>query len=239
MRGSVPKTALVLAGGRGERLRPLTDDRPKPMVELNGRPILEHHLAWLRANGVERAVLLTGYLGEVVRDYFAAERVEGLRVECLQEERPLGRGGALRRGFEYAQADGDVVATNGDVVTDQALAELAEAHERTGADATLLLKQLVSQYGIVDAGEDGLVRGFEEKPALPYWINAGVYLLSPRALARFPAVGDHETETFPALAREGRLAWHRCTGYWQSVETLKDLGTAEERLREAVGQAAR
>ena len=237
MLGSVPKTALVLAGGRGERLRPLTADRPKPMVELNGRPILEHHLEWLRANGVERAVLLTGYLGEVVRGHFAAERVAGLRVECLQEERPLGRGGALRRGFEYAEADGDVVATNGDVVTDQALAELAAAHERTGADATLLLKRLVSQYGSVDAGEDGLVRGFEEKPALPYWINAGIYVLSPRALARFPAEGDHETAVFPALAREGRLAWWGCTGYWQSVETLKDLESAEERLREAVGSA--
>ena len=195
--------------------------------------MLEHHLEWLRANGVERAVLLTGYLGEVVRAHFAVERVAGLRVECLQEERPLGRGGALRRGFEYAQTREDVVATNGDVVTDQALAEMAAAHERTSADATLLLKRLVSQYGIVEAGDDGFVRRFEEKPELPYWINAGIYLLSPRALARFPVEGDHETEVFPALAREGRLAWWGCTGYWQSVETLKDLGTAEERLREA------
>ena len=86
-----PTTALVLAGGRGERLWPLTSDRPKPMVLLNGRPILEHHLEWLRANGIERAYLLTGYLHEVIADHFAATPMSGLDIHCIAEGDPAGQ----------------------------------------------------------------------------------------------------------------------------------------------------
>jgi NDP-sugar pyrophosphorylase family protein len=228
---SVATTALVLAGGRGERLRPLTDDRPKPMIELAGAPILEHHLRWLREQGVERAVLLTGYLHEVVSSYFAEPRVEGLRVECVVEERPLGRGGAFRRGFEEAQiSDRVVVATNGDVLTDQALAPMASAHARAGAAATILLTQMVSPYGIVDVGDDGLVRSFEEKPKLPHWINGGVYLLDASVFAGFPEEGDHETTTFPRLAAEGRLAAFKSEASWRSVDSMMDLREAEDYL---------
>ena len=228
---TIPTTALVLAGGKGERLRPLTDDRPKPMVEVNGKPILEHHLAWLRSQGVSRAILLTGHLGQVVRDHFASPRIQGLSVECVQEDHPLGRGGALRHGFEMAAIDDAlVVATNGDVVTAQELAPMLELHERTGALATLLLKDLVSPYGIVDVDEGGLVSGFREKPTLPYWFNAGVYILSSEVFARFPVEGDHETLLFPDLAAEGRIAGFRCTSYWQSVESQKDLREAGELL---------
>ncbi len=228
----IPTTALVLAGGKGERLRPLTDDRPKPMVEVNGRPILEHHLEWLHRQGVQRAVLLTGYLGDVVEDHFATARIPGLTVECLREDRPLGRGGALRRGFEEAGvAEGLVIATNGDVLTAQSFAPMLEAHDRTRALATVLLKELVSPYGIVDLDDKDLIRQFEEKPTLPYWFNAGVYVLSAELFARFPVQGDHETLLFPALAKEGRIAGFRCSSFWQSVESQKDLREAGELLR--------
>ena len=228
---AVPTTALVLAGGKGERLRPLTDDRPKPMVKVNGRPILEHHLGWLRREGVRRAILLTGYLGDVVEEYFSVPRVQGLSVECLREGSPLGRGGALRRGYEEAGIDeGLVIATNGDVLTGQPLAPMVETHERTGALATVLLKELVSPYGVVELDGTGLIRRFDEKPTLPYWINAGVYVLSTEVFERFPQQGDHETLLFPELAAEGRIAGCHCTSYWQSVESQKDLGEAAELL---------
>jgi len=201
------------------------------MIELAGAPILEHHLRWLREQGVERAILLTGYLHQVVSSYFAEPRVEGLRVECVVEERPLGRGGAFRRGFEEAQInDHVVVATNGDVLTDQALAPMADAHTRAGAAATILLTQMVSPYGIVDVGDDGLVRAFEEKPKLPHWINGGVYLLDASVFAEFPEEGDHETASFPRLAAEGRLAAFRSEAPWHSVDSQKDLREAEEYL---------
>ena len=229
---SVPlTTALVLAGGRGERLRPLTDDRPKPMVLVDGVPILEHHLRWLRANGVARAVLLTGYLHRVIHEYFAAPRVAGLAVECIAEETPLGRGGALRNGFERAGIrDEVVVATNGDVLTDQPLEPLVELHQRTGALATLLLTRMVSPFGIVEVDDADRLTSFVEKPALPYWINGGVYVLSRDILALFPAKGDHETAAFPELAGRGLIAGYRSEAFWRSVESPKDLREAEEYL---------
>ena len=228
---ATPTTALVLAGGRGERLRPLTDDRPKPMVKVNGKPILEHHLGWLRRQGISRAILLTGHLGHVVAEYFASPRVQGLAVECVQEDHPLGRGGALRHGFELAAIDDAlVVATNGDVVTGQELGPMLELHQESQVLATVLLKELVSAYGIVDVDEAGLVHGFREKPTLPYWFNAGVYILSAEVFTRFPEEGDHETLLFPDLAAEGRIAGFRCTSYWQSVESQKDLREAGELL---------
>ena len=221
----------MLAGGKGERLRPLTDDRPKPMVAVNGVPILEHHLRWLRDNGIARAVLLTGYRHEVIDEYFAAPRIDGLEVETVVEQRPLGRGGALRNGFEQAGiADDLVVGTNGDILTDQPLAPLIELHARTEALATLMLARAVSPYGVVEVDESGLVRGFVEKPRLDRWINGGAYILSAEALARFPAEGDHETSVFPALAEAGRLAAYRSECYWTSVESAKDLREAGEYL---------
>ncbi|MCY4448366.1 MAG: nucleotidyltransferase family protein [Chloroflexi bacterium] len=228
-----PKTALVLAGGKGERLWPLTQDRPKPMVEVNGRPIVEHHLAWLRANGVERTFLLTGYMHEVIAEHFSAPRIEGLEVRCIAEASPLGRGGAFKNAYrEAGLADNAVIATNGDVLTEQPLAPLVEAHERAGALATVMLTPMISPFGIVDT-DGGLVTGFREKPPLPYWINAGVYVLTREAIARFPDLGDHETETFPALASEGRLAAFESGAYWKSVESQKDLREAGERLARA------
>ncbi len=221
-----PKTALVLAGGRGERLRPLTDDRPKPMVLVAGVPILERQLTWLRDNGVERAFLLTGYLHEVVADHFARRRIDGLEVSCIAEESPLGRGGAFRNGYRQAGlSDLLVVATNGDVLTDQPLDALLRVHEATGALATLMLTRMVSPYGVVET-DGGLVTGFVEKPPLDLWINAGVYLLSREAVERFPEEGDHETSTFPALAAEGKLAALRSDAYWKSIESPKDLAEA-------------
>ena len=225
-------TALVLAGGRGERLWPLTQDRPKPMVEVGGRPILERHLEWLRANGIERAFLLTGHLSEVVERHFSEPRVAGLETRCIAEASPLGRGGAYKNGYREAALAGEaVVATNGDVLTDQPLAPLIEAWTQAGALAAVMLTPMISPFGVVEA-KDGLVTGFREKPPLPYWVNAGVYVLTEEAVARFPDVGDHETAAFPQLASEGRLAAFESGAYWQSIESQKDLRAAEERLAE-------
>ena len=224
-------TALVLAGGRGERLRPFTDDRPKPMVPANGRPLLEYHLHWLRQQGVERVLLLVGYKQEVVQKHFAVPRVSGLKVECVGEPHPLGRGGALRQGFERAGiTDGLMVATNGDVITDQPLAPLVQLHRETGALATVMLTRMTSPYGIVRVDKAQHIVRFQEKPALPYWINAGVYVLSSTLMARFPEVGDHETTLFPELAAEGRISGFRSRAYWCSVETAKDLREVEDYL---------
>ncbi len=227
----------MLAGGKGERLRPLTDNRPKPMVEVAGAPILVHHLNWLRDNGIKRAVVLTGYMHEVIDDYFAVPRIDGLTVDCIAEDRPLGRGGAFKNGFLQSGCTDDlVIATNGDVITDQPLAPIFDLHQSSGALVTILLAQLISPYGIVGVDDTGRVNSFAEKPPLPYWINAGVYLIDTSVFQRFPSEGDHEASTFPELAEQGRMAGFQSTAFWSSVESPKDLREANDRL-EALGRA--
>lgn len=201
------------------------------MVPVSGRPLLEHHLRWLAVHGITRAVLLVGYKQEVIRQYFAPQRVPGLTIQFVGEDGPLGRGGAIRNGFEQARiADELVVATNGDVYCEQALEPVIAHHMDTHALATILLSGMVSPFGIVDVDGAGIVRGFREKPQLPYWINAGVYVLSRDALLRFPREGDHETLLFPQLAGEGRIAGFKSAAYWKSVESPKDLRELAERL---------
>jgi NDP-sugar pyrophosphorylase family protein len=217
--------AYVIAGGRGERLRPHTDDRPKVMVEVEGRPLLSYHLDWLQANGASEAVLLTGYLSEVIENYFGDRTPHGLALRYIAEPEPLGRGGALRFGLESVPPKGDVViATNGDVITTQSLEPLLRLHRRyPDALATLLLVGMTSPFGIVQLDNENRVLEFEEKPSLPHWINAGVYALSPQILAHLPKIGDHETTTFPQLAKEGRLFAYCGTPFWCSVDNAKDL----------------
>lgn len=222
--------AISIVGGKGERLRPLTEDRPKCMVLLAGKPILEYQIEWLAENGVTHVVLACGHLHEVIEDYFGDGSRWGVRIGYSIETEPLGRGGAFK--LAYAQvppSEPIVIGTNGDNVHTQALAPLLEQHARTGAVATLLLTQLRSPYGIVHQ-EDERITGFEEKPLLPYWLSAGAYVLSREFFADCPDVGDHEDELFPRLAAEGRLFGFRSTSYWKAIDTVKDLNEAAAHL---------
>ena len=200
------------------------------MVEVNGKPIVERHLEWLRANGIKCAFILTGHRSEVVERHFSKERVAGLETRCIAETSPLGRGGAYKNGYRAARLAGEaVIASNGDVLTDQPLAPLIEAHRQADALATIMLTPMISPFGVIET-EGGLVTAFREKPPLPYWVNAGVYVLTEEAVDRFPDIGDHETSAFPQLAGEGRLAAFESRASWQSIESQKDLRVAEERF---------
>ena len=224
--------ALVLAGGRGERLRPHTDDRPKPMVEAQGKPILWYHLAWLQENGVTHVVVLGGYRLEVIREYFGDGKGVGLDIQYIGEEHPLGRGGAFRQGLHALPPELELaIATNGDVVTNQALEPLlALQHANPKALATVMLTPLISPYGIVRVDAQSRISAFEEKPALPHWINAGVYVLSRDLEPLLPEIGDHETTTFPQLAEEGRLLGFCSHAFWRSIDTAKDLAELETNI---------
>lgn len=225
--------ALIIAGGEGERLRPLTSDRPKAMIPVAGRPIIEHQLEWLRAGGVTGAVILCGYRADVLQGHIGDGGRFGLSVQYSLEDEPLGRGGALRRGYGFIPAEEPrVVACNGDILTNQPLADLVRYHHRKRAAATVMLAPLRSPFGIVDLGRDGRISEFREKPALPYWVNAGIYVLAPEFFARLPEKGDHETATFPELAAEGRLFGFKSRAYWRPVDSIKDLSEAERELQE-------
>lgn len=222
--------AIIIAGGKGERLRPLTNDRPKHMILLGDKPILEHQVDWLKDNGVTDIVVAVGHMHEVIEEYFQDGARWGVHMSYSLEQEPLGRGGALKLAYENVpSSEPYVIATNGDNINTQPLAPMIRQHQRTNATATLLLTQLRSPYGIVRQRGKQIV-GFREKPLLPHWLSAGVYVLQREFFADLPDVGDHEDELFPRLAAEGRLYGFRSRAYWKAIDTVKDLNEAAAQL---------
>jgi NDP-sugar pyrophosphorylase family protein len=223
--------ALTLVGGRGERLKPITDTLPKSMVPLNGRPIAEYQVRWMRSQGVTDVVFLTGYLGEKVEEHFGDGSAFGIRAHYSHEDAPLGRGGAIKHGISLVPVDENpILVTNGDNVTDLDLGQFMERHHATGALATLMLTRYPSQFGVVDVGDDDLIDGFVEKGMLPIWINAGVYLFDRAIEPLLPEIGDHETSTFQELVAQRKLASLRSNAMWVTVDGPKELREVSDRL---------
>lgn len=221
-----PLAGVIIAGGRGERLRPMTDTRPKCLVDVAGKPILEWQLASLERAGAEKVAIVGHYLFEAIERY-VEQRTGAIRVELVREDSPLGRGGAIRLGHKNLGGAGDVIALNGDVLCDVSLRDVDALRLSSGAAAAILVVPLRSPYGIVET-EGTRITGFREKPVLDHWINGGIYALGAEALEAFPEVGDHEDTTFPELAARGRLTALRYHGAWRSIDSPKDLREAEE-----------
>ena len=222
------REAIVLAGGKAERLGEAAGGRPKSLVRVGERPLLAYQVALLVRAGVERVVVSCA----AGQGCLFEEGLEGLGAEIapVEEPEPLGRGGALRFAARAREEGGDVFALNGDELVDLDLRALAEQHRETGAAATITVVPLESHLGIVDLDEDDTVLGFREKPRLPHWVSCGVYVLGEEALARLPERGDHEATTFPDLAAERRLRAYRHEGLWLTVNTPKDLRLAQEHV---------
>lgn len=223
--------AIILAGGKGERLRPFTQDRPKCMVEILGVPLLGYQLQWLSAQGITDVIVSCGYRHDVIESFFGSGEKWGVRLEYSVEDEPLGRGGALKLAFKKL-ADGEdlCLATNGDVVTNVRLKPLLQAHRESGSLATVVLAPFNSPYGVVEVDGDDRIVAFHEKPELPYWMNAGIYVLSREIESMLPDKGDHEDSTFPRLAQERQLGAYKSRAYWRSVDTVKDISEVAKEL---------
>jgi len=225
--------ALSIAGGRGERLRPLTDNRPKPMVEINKKPIISYQVDWMRSQGVTDVVFLCGYKGEMIREYFGDGSEHGITAHYSFEETPLGRGGAIKKGLLQVPTDTkNVLVANGDVITNQPLAPIAELHAKSGATGTMMLVPYPSQFGVVEFNDQDIVTQFTEKGSLPFWINAGVYLFDRQIESLLPDIGDHETTTFQDLANQGKLSAFRSKMAWTTIDSPKDLTDITNQIRE-------
>jgi NDP-sugar pyrophosphorylase family protein len=220
--------ALLLAGGKGERLGAIAQGRPKPLVPVAGRPLAAHAVSWLAAARVKRVIVACAAGAE---SSFESE-LGGLGPEIVAvgEPEPLGRGGGLRLAASARVENGPVVALNGDEIVDVNLEALLALHRERGAAATIVVAPMPSAFGVVQLGPEDFVTGFEEAPILPHWVSAGVYVLDDEAIARLPERGDHEATTFPELAAAGRLAAFRHDGLWLTVNTPKDLRRAEDVL---------
>jgi NDP-sugar pyrophosphorylase family protein len=227
--------AVILAGGKAERLGEAAGGRPKALVELGGRPLAAYQVQQLSAAGVER-VLVSCAAGQ--EDVFEASLSGiGPEIVAVPEPEPLGRGGGIRYAATARREQGDLFALNGDELVDVDLSQLLALHRERGAAATITVVPLRSPFGVVDLDDD-LVTGFREAPRLDQWVSCGIYVLGEEALARFPERGDHETTTFPELAAEGRLRALRHEGVWLTVNTPKDLRVASEYLAEHPGWPA-
>ena len=218
--------AVVLVGGAGTRLRPLTFTTPKPLLPIANVAFLERQLSWLGRYGVDEAVLSLGYLPDAFIDHFSDERFGDMQLRFVVEHEPLGTAGGIR--FAADGIDERVLVCNGDVLTDLDLSAFVDFHESRGAEATISLARVddPSAFGVVPTREDGEVIAFVEKPlrdqAPTNWINAGTYILEPSVLASIPLRLNVsiERETFPRmLERPGRLYAMRSEGYWLDIGT--------------------
>jgi NDP-sugar pyrophosphorylase family protein len=224
--------AVVLVGGEGTRLRPLTYSLPKPLLPIVNQPFLERQLTWLAHHGVDEVVLSLGYLPDAFEAHFPEGRFGDLVLRYAVEDHPLGTAGAIR--FAAQGLDERLVVCNGDVLTTLDLGELVAFHDARGAEATICLTQVddPSAFGVVPTRDDGEVVAFVEKPpkgkAPTNWINAGTYVLEPSVLQRIPErlTVSIERETFPRMLEEPRRLYAMTsTAYWI------DIGTPEKYLQ--------
>lgn len=224
--------AIILAGGKAERLGEAAGGGPKALVPVGGRPLVSYQLELLRPV-VERVIVSCAVAqADAFRSALASD---DMTIEVAAEPEPLGRGGGIQFASRFRTGGGAIFALNGDELLNADVHAMLRQHETSGAAATLLVAPLISSFGIVEVDDDDVVRGFAEAPRLPHWVNAGMYVLSDEALARFPEKGDHETSTFPELAQEGRLRAFRHEGVWLTVNTPKELRRADEYVTQNPG----
>jgi mannose-1-phosphate guanylyltransferase len=223
-------TAVLLVGGEGTRLRPLTAHRPKALVPLLNQPLLAHELQLLAAHGVTRVVLAVGYGAEALRQGLGDGSAWGVSLTYVEDPRPLGTAGAIRNVREHL--DGPFVCMNGDLVYDVDLAAVIGDHVGTGAQVTFCLRQVadIRRYGLIQCAEDGRVVAFREKLEADETgrntINSGLYVMDPAILDLVPegVACSSERELFPWLLEAGRPLYGHVPaqrGYWADVGTLE------------------
>jgi NDP-sugar pyrophosphorylase family protein len=220
--------AIILAGGKAERLGDAAGGRPKSLVEIAGKPLVAYQVGRLASAGVDRVIVscAAGQGGLFERD------LAGLGAEIVVAEEPerLGRGGGIKFAARARVTRGDIYALNGDELVAVDFAGLLARHRAAGGLATITIAQPKSQFGLVDVDDGDVVHGFREADRVPYWVNCGNYVLTDEAIARFPDRGDHESTAFPELAAEGQLHAYRHDGLWLTVNTPKELRVAAEHV---------
>jgi mannose-1-phosphate guanylyltransferase len=226
-------TAILLVGGFGTRLMPLTKNTPKPLLTVAGIPVTEHQLNMAKAAGISHIVLATSYLSELFTPYFGDGSQWGMKIEYAVEETPLGTGGAIRNAAKLMNSSESIVILNGDVLSSHNLAEQIRQHETNNADVTLHLTQVedARAYGCVPTDSEGRVTAFLEKMENPVTnqINAGCYVFNPRVLNSIPldTVVSVERETFPLLVKNGAAVYGYVeNSYWVDIGTPQALMNA-------------
>jgi len=229
--------AVILVGGKGTRLRPLTDTRPKPMMTVVDRPFVAHQIDLLARHGVEHLVFSCGYLPDALREHFGDRSRAGVRISYVVDPIPLGTAGAVRNARDLLEPDAPTVVMNGDVLTDLDLGAVLDQHRDRAGEGTIVLTPVEdpSAFGLVRLRADRSVEAFVEKPAPaelrpgePFRINAGTYVLEPGLIDAIPEGVECsiEREIFPRVAAAGALYGHPSDAYWLDIGTPSAYVTA-------------
>ncbi len=214
---------MVLCGGFGKRLRPLTDKIPKPLIEIKeGYTILDKQLFDFKSAGIDEVYLLTGFLSEKIEERYGND-YKGIKINYVKEEKPMGTLNAIRLGMEALNDTKQCVIRNGDVVADLNIKKMIYLGERSNYPLTIFITRMQSPYGIVEISGDRITN-FKEKPYLDYYINAGIYFAKEHIDFGDFETGDIEKTVFPIMAKENKLGFYREDDlFWMAIDTSKEL----------------
>ncbi len=226
---------VILAGGYGKRLRPLTEEVPKPLIKIGEKPIIVWQMKWFSSFGFDEFIILAGYKKEKIIDEIGSGMRYGVKISYIVEEELLGTGGAIKNAEHVLKKEDSFIVVNGDIITNLDPRKLIEELDRgDGLIGVIASVPLRSPYGILKIDEGSYIIDFAEKPLIKdYMINAGVYAFKPEIFRYLPRSGDLEKLVFPQLARERRLkAVTYSDVYWRSIDSIKDLEEAGKEVKE-------
>ena len=208
--------AIILAGGRGKRLRPITDYVPKPLIPIKNIPIIEWQIKYLKKFGVSEVIICSGYKTEMIENYLNNKKL-GIKVTFSIEKKPLGTGGAIKKAGKKIKEKSFIVI-NGDVITNIDIKKLLKKEN------SIASIQLKTKFGILQTKEDKIIKFEEKKEIDGTWMNAGIYHLNKETIKELPNIGDIEKTLFPDYAKKEKLSTIKFTNSkWYSVDSFKDM----------------
>jgi mannose-1-phosphate guanylyltransferase len=208
--------AIILAGGRGKRLRPITDYVPKPLIPIKNIPIIEWQIKYLKKFGISEIIVCSGYKTKMIENYLNNKKL-GIKITFSVEDKPLGTGGAIKKAGKKIK-DRSFLVINGDIITNIDLKKLIKKNNAIAAI------QLRTKFGILQTDKDKIMKFDEKKEIENLWMNAGIYHLNKETLKELPIVGDVEKTLFPDYAKKEKLSTIKFTNSkWYSIDSFKDI----------------
>jgi len=208
--------AIILAGGRGKRLRPITDYVPKPLVPIKNIPIIEWQIKYLKKFGITDVIICTGYKQELIENYLDSKKL-GIKIKFSIEKTPLGTGGAIKKAGKLIK-DKSFIVINGDTITNIDLKKLITKQNSVAAI------ELRTKFGVLETNDDKITKFKEKKEISDLWMNAGIYHLQKDTLRDLPSKGDIEKTVFPDYAKKKKLHIVKFKNVrWYSIDSFKDM----------------
>jgi mannose-1-phosphate guanylyltransferase len=208
--------AIILAGGRGKRLRPITDYIPKPLISIKNIPIIEWQIKYLKKFGISEVIICSGYKTEMIENYLKNKKL-GIKITFSIENKPLGTGGAIKKAGKKIK-DKSFIVINGDIITNIDLEKLLKKEN------SIASIQLKTNFGILQTDKDKIIKFDEKKEIKNLWMNAGIYHLNKESIKELPNVGDIEKTLFPDYAKKEKLSTIKFTNSkWYSIDSFKDM----------------